>query len=677
MGLVRYIIALLLILIPATSLAAVYNASDCEYANVKSAVALATNAGDIVNVPAGACDWGTSYVTITKAIKLVGAGTSDTTGTRISVQGNPYSFGNIRFNTGTTAAEFPFEMTGFRIIGNDAATAKNIVQVTGAGSGWRIHGNYFYRADTAEPSNAVLNILATSATGQAYNMFGLIDDNIFYNVKIYMTAGSAATAETSWAAAAQWGTDQATFVENNTFYGSSPVKGSRLDSWGGSRMVIRYNDWHDTRVEAHAACQATVRGARSYELYNNKFAGATSTSGQAFYLSLRAGSHVVTKNFIGTVTNSYHETGKVGIDNRRAWFDSACTSGFGNADGTSAKSLAYDTFDASPAHPGTAEGLNLIPLDGIGIGTGATGHQTQDPVYIWNNVSGKICVGGTNKYGICTTDGDCPSSTCSTQVTTPDLVYRRTDSNNMPYLIVADRDYFEETARPDWTAYTCPHPLADPSAQGSCATDAYGTTGYTLTGGGDDETAPTVLSVYVNGATMTINFDEPITSADNAGFTLDPSGADVTVDCPAVATAASSMACTISRALVQSETATYAYTDTKVVDTAGTPNALANIGATAITGNLTPAEAPTSKLTVSKTGSGCTVTSSPSGISLGGATASDDFEFNTGTVVTLSGWSENGWNAITYGGDCAANGTVTMSAAKECTATCTQVQLFP
>jgi hypothetical protein len=257
----------------------------------------------------------------------------------------------------------------------------------------------------------------------------------------------------------------------------------------------------------------------------------------------------------------------------------------------------------------------------------------------------------------------------------PNTVYMWSTGGNQAYHIVEDRDYFL-SEKSGWTPYTCPHPLA--STTGSCATEGatmYGRTGYALTGGESDETAPTVLSVYVNGATMTINFSEEITSADNAAFTLDPSGADVTVDCPEVATGATSMACTISRALVQAETATYAYSDTKVIDAAS--NALANIGATAITGNLTPAEAPTSKLTVNKTGAGCTVTSSPSGILVSGATESDDFDFNTGTVVTLSGWSENGWNAITYGGDCAANGTVTMNAAKECTATCTQVQLFP
>jgi hypothetical protein len=106
--------------------------------------------------------------------------------------------------------------------------------VQGAGSGWRIHGNYFYRADTTPKTNAVLSVQATSATGQPYNMFGLIDDNIFYNVKIYMTAGSNSTAEASWTAAAQWGTANATFVENNRFYGPNPSEGSRIDSYGGA-----------------------------------------------------------------------------------------------------------------------------------------------------------------------------------------------------------------------------------------------------------------------------------------------------------------------------------------------------------------------------------------------------------------------------------------------------------
>jgi hypothetical protein len=85
---------------------------------------------------------------------------------------------------------------------------------------------------------------------------------------------------------------------------------------------------------------------------------------------------------------------------------------------------------------------------------------------------------------------------------------------------------------------------------------------------------------------------------------------------------------------------------------------------------------PTYTLTVTKTGAGCSVVTSPSTDINCGSTCSATV--GEGTAIQLFGTSNNGWNAITYGGDCAANGTVTMSTGgKTCTATCTQVQLFP
>ena len=463
---------ILLLLITNTALADTHTAASCSYADVNTAVT-ASSAGDTVSVPPGLCDWGANYLTVSQAIKLVGAGTSQTTGTRITGTGNTtYGFGMFKIDTSSTESTFPFEITGFRI--TPTAKNTNFIRISGAGSGWRIHGNYFYKDLSTGDNDAVINIYPSSNT--SHKLFGLIDNNVFENIKIYVT-GTLPQANLSWKAAAQWGTDQATFIENNIFIRPRPYFDNSIDAYQGARLVIRYNDFRNTRIEAHSACQSNIRGARSYEVYNNRFSATDSSGGWAVALAMRAGSHVITRNVIAGV---YSENGKVALDNRRSFFDPACTSGFGNADGTSEKSLMYDTFNVSRAHPGKAKGLNLIPLDGIGVGTGAMGSQIIDPVYIWNNNMGRICVGGTNKYNSCSNNSDCPYSTCSTQVNTPNLVYRRNDTNYAPYQIVSDCNYFENTARPGWTPYTCPHPLADPGKKGSCATDVAGRSGYSL-----------------------------------------------------------------------------------------------------------------------------------------------------------------------------------------------------
>ncbi len=501
------------------SYADTHMAASCSYTDVNNAVT-ASSTGDTVSVPSGSCDWGANYLTITKAIKLVGAGTSQTTGTRITGTGNTtYGFGIFKIDTGSTESTFPFEMTGFRvtstIIGN-----KNMIRISGAGSGWRIHGNYFYKNATTE--DAVLNVYPSSNT--SHRLFGLIDNNVFENIKIYVT-GTLPQANLSWMAPAQWGTDQAVFIENNTFIGPSPRYGLRIDSQLGARLVIRYNDFKDARLEVHGACQTTVRGARSSEIYNNNMM-ATNNPSEGLSLALRAGSHVIARNRIAGV---YTYNGKVGVDNRRAWFDSACTSGFGNADGTS----AYDTYNANPVHSGTASNINVIPLDGIGVGTGAIGSQTQDPVYVWNNIAGNVCISGTAKYGECDTSAGktacvAGGGTCSTQANTPNSVHRRNDINNQLYQILANRDYYENTARPGWTPYACPHPLA--GLTGSCDSAKVGTAGY------NTKTQSTLFVTSVNGtvtsnpsgincgSTCYANFDSEasvtLTALPNSGYTF-------------------------------------------------------------------------------------------------------------------------------------------------------------
>lgn len=84
---------------------------------------------------------------------------------------------------------------------------------------------------------------------------------------------------------------------------------------------------------------------------------------------------------------------------------------------------------------------------------------------------------------------------------------------------------------------------------------------------------------------------------------------------------------------------------------------------------------PTYLLTVNKTGAGCRVVSSPDTSISCGSTCSADM--GASTEVQLFGISENGWDAVTFGGDASAGGTVTMSAAKTVTATCIQTMIMP
>ncbi|MBU1233010.1 MAG: hypothetical protein KKI15_07720, partial [Proteobacteria bacterium] len=75
-------------------------------------------------------------------------------------------------------------------------------------------------------------------------------------------------------------------------------------------------------------------------------------------------------------------------------------------------------------------------------------------------------------------------------------------------------------------------------------------------------------------------------------------------------------------------------------------------------------------LTVATAGTGTgTVTSSPAGIDCG-TDCSEDYDYNS--VVTLTATADAGSGFVGWSGDCSADGTVTMDAAKSCTATFTE-----
>jgi hypothetical protein len=64
----------------------------------------------------------------------------------------------------------------------------------------------------------------------------------------------------------------------------------------------------------------------------------------------------------------------------------------------------------------------------------------------------------------------------------------------------------------------------------------------------------------------------------------------------------------------------------------------------------------------------------PSGINCGSTCS---YVFQASTVITLYGFCDNGWQTPVYAGDCASNGTVTMSAGKACTVTCSAIPILP
>lgn len=193
-------------------------------------------------------------------------------------------------------------------------------------------------------------------------------------------------------------------------------------------------------------------------------------------------------------------------------------------------------------------------------------------------------------------------------------------------------------------------------------------------GASGDATAPTLLSATIasNGTTLTLGFSEPVDTTINTGFTLTPSGEAVTLTY-ASGSGSNSLVYTVSRAIQQEETATISYVQPGNGIEDAADNDLASFSGSAVTNNSTQTSPPLYTLAITKGAGIGSITSVPSGISCG-ETCSHDYDGGTAVQLSIACVNE-GWYVSSITGDCASDGSVTMSAAKACTVTCTEIKL--
>lgn len=656
MGLVKYLLAILLLIPSLCFAASTWNSPSCKRDDVNTVIQAPTTVdGDTVTIPAceGTDGTWTSGITVTKNITIQGAG-----------------YGSTVITRNGTAFKLTDTSTRITGIGFSMSSGDKQIDVNG-GSGWRIDHCQF----TNPTTNSLVSIYVNSDTSTSAP-YGLIDNNDFQGGRITTSLASNATeARAIWAADHLFGSADTTglhtvYIEDNTFtktWDSNCIDGS---AYTGA-YVARYNTVTGSQFHVHSLQDANNRGTKAWEMYGNLF---TTPSSRWTAMFIRSGTGFIFNNSVATYSYG------IIFDNIRS-FQSVVAAGQCNG------SSDWDGNDLANGHP---------CRDQIGRGKDTSLWTTENPypaqasqpAYLWSNIKSgantaayihngcgawivsnrdyyehNASFDGTSGVG-CGTLANRPA-TCTTGTAYWATDQSCTDMTGMvgkaPSTPISGTLY-KCTATNTWseyyTPYTYPHPLR---------------------GETEDETAPTLVSATINaaGTSLSLVFTEAVTVNTSTGFVLTADGSPSLTY--ASGSGSTTLIYTISAAVYQSETGiTLAYTTgaNYIEDAAG--NDLGSFTGTAVTNNSTQVETPPAvTLTVNKTGSGCTVTSTPSGIVVAGATASDTNDVETGTVVTLSGWSENGWNAITYGGDCASNGTVTMSANKTCTATCTQVLLFP
>jgi hypothetical protein len=378
---------------------------------ITSALQAAINASsdnDVVNIGAGTCSAG-QVSWANKNIKVQGQGIGVTT-----VSGLSFAV------TDTTKA-------GFRITGMSVGCAGSwkvdaVNRTTGI-KGWRIDHIDWSCGSCGQN-------IAVQVNGINW---GLIDSNRFNNMgnAIFLMGYAENTDEVNpwppdgtpgmggyaWLLPLNLGTDEAVYVEDNSFTLANGCFYGVGDMYYGAKMVFRHNSVTNAYWQNHAARGHERGGNRGAEIYNNDFNALDSAWARAIHI--RSGTGVVFNNRL----RGYFTT--MQVDNQRS-----------NGQNTS---TPFAVCNGSSGWDGNASGQSGWPcLDQIGRRSGASfPNQSSEPLYVWNN---------GNDAG-CNTGGACSNN--------------RTMINDGDSHVQAGRDFINNgvAAKPGYTPLTYPHPL--------------------------------------------------------------------------------------------------------------------------------------------------------------------------------------------------------------------------
>ena len=487
----RYLIVLLFLLLPFNVYAATITATSCEEADIATAIATASN-GDTIMIPSGNCTW-TSTITVDKEVALIGAGIGVTNITVAHADGhftisdgiNNWRIAHISFSTSTSSQYAIYVCT---------ASAQS-------SSDWRI--------DHCEFTGFHYSILVRGDNQ------GVIDNNNFKGGGITIYGNDSP----DWSNTTDLGTINFVFIEDNTFTDTGSLSVGTHVCMGGhaARYVFRYNTitmektgapcGFSGAVDAHGYCHGvSCRGTRAYEIYENTFiTHACSNPSRGLYL--RAGTGVVYNNTFDTSAQAYI-VGEINLTEERCpkvggWSGTGQTACSANCSTTAFclpeyYTLDYDgevnNFTSAVTVEGSTSGAmgQIFVVDDNGVDGTLYFHniigtflddedlEVSGVTYAIANGSQSAKITGEG-YPCCDQVGR-----GNAQASEPIYFWGNKDHNSSavtPVLssavntdyITDSTDYYSNTQKSGYTAYTYPHPLR--------AGESIGMHGCSVTGG--------------------------------------------------------------------------------------------------------------------------------------------------------------------------------------------------
>jgi hypothetical protein len=465
---------LILALLAASAHATTRIAASCSTADVQTSVT-ASSEGDTVIVPAGSCTW-TSGISVSTPIQIVGASVGN-----VIITDNDTTSSDSMF-VFTTDSTFSPMIANINFLPGTATG--HYISVGGSGTKPML----YHDIDTNIPNFQLSNAISINSIG-----------GVMWHVTIESTQNLGGTcgqqigsdsgsivvkSPKNWDDADTQGTADTNgnlnfYIENSTlsYVGQIP------DVDDNGRVVMRYNTMLNISGGLTHGTTSTY-GGRAVEIYNNTFTDNNPKRNVNRYFWWRAGTGTVTQNHFDPLTGGgcygVKDTLTFAVENaaRQDGGHNCCTN--------------YQCFH----QPGTgSDGTNGHSNLGAGQAP-AEPYQQSLPVYIWDNTgTGQ----GSAHYGF----NDGAPRQCNSINPGTGNPYTTTD------FFQSGRDYFFDDsgtstgAKPGWTAYTYPHPLAVNTA---AATPTFSLSGSTLT----------ILTDYGTSTCYTTDSSTPVTNAPNS-----------------------------------------------------------------------------------------------------------------------------------------------------------------
>jgi hypothetical protein len=384
----------------ASTSAQTINAASCSSSDVMAALNSVTTDGTTVVIPS--CPSGVSWTstqsyTANNSIVIQGQGSttgSDSLGNPTGYNDQSVFIDNASPNQMlkiTTVSGKTFRMSGITFEGGSGSQGFNgTVSVSGLSQSVRVDHCHF--------SN--LNDLSIEFTGWEYgvadhNLFNLLGGTANNGVRVEDAAwNNGINGDQSWADGPHFGSNQAMYVENNTFdYPNGPGAGYSDDADNGSHIVFRYNTMNNVYFQVHDQTQDN-RGPRAFEFYKNisTYTGTAGDSAEA--MAVRDGTGLIWGNQVSGFNGLFVMWNDRALANVSY---PASPTGWGYC-GTEYNSKGPSIWDGN-AGPPTASGYPCIDQVGRGKGDLLTGvfpnkldsvtgtiawpNQEIEPVYEW------------------------------------------------------------------------------------------------------------------------------------------------------------------------------------------------------------------------------------------------------------------------------------------------------